>query len=440
MPTLAQLRDQLNTIEHAVVLRDYNPNQPREANGRFGAGSGSGFKDQTVPDAPREPGARLSARFAQAEVPGGITTQCARCGKMLNGPMAGKSVGYVVRTREWSHGLCPTCIAAFREQTIQSLIRRGRAGSREEAEAMLAAARAHVEQYKSGEGIPPMDTSSQRVSISARQALTQLHLLLHLAALLRYKNEEIVRGPGGKIAGNIGVGSGSKTSITELHAASRAWQAANPSAPREVRLEVTSPKGAVVKTDNIQPITSHIAHEFNPYAPPDPHFLAQLYGEHQLGAVLDRLSRGNYHVRSEPSQVPTAKYGGKSVIAPWNAAAKREFASVDELSAASRLPSYTPKAGGGTKSASTEHPQLAGYRDALARLREQYAALHAARPDLNSALTALEKKAAPTGGTKSTKTPKPQTISQELNTGKRVAASDLTTQLRALQADWWPAA
>ncbi len=723
MPTLAQLHDQLQALTQAVILRDYNPDQPRDANGRFGAGSGktSGFRQWTSPQ-PRVMSPAQLARARSAESKSGKTFQCMRCSKMLNGPMRGQKLGFRIPNDNqlhtfWAMTLCPSCMRTIYVHGgyLDRMIAHGM--TREDALAKINAKIAADEAAAKAAGdrenrvrIPMMDTGSQRMHASEGQALDRLRA--QLAEMQRYKNQEIVRGSDGRIIGNIGTGTGSKStfpdgkkgqvvrvdivgtnktrsgnelatvriitadgqayekivphtgnakndkmaalvasgipheraqeilgrvgkdspskvdvaahfaqqyrleedrayqkgdtvaaesarqqadkwehelslaskeryalhhqnyssmrtepdfksgmladriesdrqimhearqafstktssgtakssggrksgvgnaSIADLHAASRAWQAANPSAPREAHLEVTSPKGAVVKTDNIQPITSHIAHEFNPYAPPDPHFLAQLYGEHQLGAALDRLSgtrtlneiakgqgiapgatraetisritahvtNGRYSYdfptasaaksgdgrksggaaariaglheaarqwqaahpdapkETRPSASPLVPVHAGNAIAEYNpyllvtspqnlpifqaAFGNHQIGALLSTQSLSSLRSgadalhlnstglrdnhdalvslitshvtdghyaanfTTAKAGSGTKSASAEHPQLAGYRDALARLREQYAALHAARPDLSTKQTALEKAAA----------------------------------------------
>jgi len=46
----------------------------------------------------------------------------------------------------------------------------------------------------------------------------------------------------------------------------------------------------VIANDDLVPIANHIDHRFDPYAPPDPKFLAQLYGIAQLPKALNRYS------------------------------------------------------------------------------------------------------------------------------------------------------
>lgn len=105
----------------------YNPNHkpPGAGGGQFAPkGGGSGGGSGRVSAARM---ARIEKLTSEASVKGGgmtaVTKQCAFCGKMLNGPMAGKRLP-LPHSASWSHGMCPSC--AKQEVAVLHAERAGR--------------------------------------------------------------------------------------------------------------------------------------------------------------------------------------------------------------------------------------------------------------------------------------------------------------------------
>jgi hypothetical protein len=337
-PTLTELRARLTRMQEAVVARDYHPDQPRTADGRFGSTGGKPVDLLLNPGDDMGKYAKIIAKAAGNEE---IVGQCSHCSRMLSGPLAGKRIGVIVRKNAWttglktgfSHGVCRSC---QKDWLIDVYTKKGLTPEQATARATLFQAGKPIpddlrtEAEKAQRAMTPDEAYALlRQAQAARLQLVRTRLALHI---LRVRMADETRYEGGlngriplfamgadgkmhfagstpgagkapiptspghlhipgvtHVAHTDGKGGGVKASgkhgaktpsVADLHHASRAWQAANPHTPE-------TPPTPVDQLVLVQPVDMR---EIDPYTHPDAHRLASIFGEHQVGAAISNFT------------------------------------------------------------------------------------------------------------------------------------------------------